>query len=51
MDDVSNFRDQALPQMANTILELDKVSAQAEISIKKMEEGNRAKPQIKIDVS
>ena len=50
MDDVSNFRVQALPQMANTILELDKVSAEAEKSIKKLEEGNRSKPQIKIDV-
>jgi len=50
MDDVSNFRMNALPQMANTILELDKVSADAEKTIKKLEEGNRSKPAIKIDV-
>lgn len=50
MQDVSNFRVNALPQMANTILELDKLSAEAESSILKMEEGNLAKPQIKIEV-
>lgn len=50
MDDVSNFRVQALPQMAKAIQELDEVSAQAEESIKKMEDGNRVKPQIRIDI-
>mgnify|MGYP001598821341 CR=1 FL=1 len=50
MDDVSNFRVHALPQMSSTILELDKVSAEAEKSIKKMEVGNRTKLQIKIDL-
>ena len=48
MEDVSTFRVKALPQMANTILELDKISGEAEKSIKKMEEGNRAKPEIDI---
>lgn len=51
MDEVSSFRVKALPQMANTILELDKLSAEAEKSIKKMEEGNKVKPQINIDVT
>ena len=41
MDDVATFRANALPQMASTILELDKISAEAEKSIKKLEEGNR----------
>jgi uncharacterized protein YaaN involved in tellurite resistance len=50
MDDLSTFRLKALPQMASTILELDQVSAQAEKAIQKMEEGNRARPSIKIDV-
>jgi len=50
MDDVSTFRLNALPQMANTILELDKISADAEKSIAKMEEGNKSKPLIKLEV-
>jgi uncharacterized protein YaaN involved in tellurite resistance len=50
MEDVSTFRVNALPQMANTILELDKISADAEKTIAKMEEGNKARPQIKIEV-
>lgn len=50
MEDVSTFRVNALPQMANTILELDRISADAEKTIVKMEEGNKAHPQIKIEV-
>jgi uncharacterized protein YaaN involved in tellurite resistance len=50
MEDVSTFRTNALPQMANTILELDQISGQAEKAIAKMEEGNRARPQIKLEV-
>lgn len=50
MEDVSTFRINALPQMANTILELDKISSDAEKSISKMEDGNKAKPQIKLEV-
>jgi len=50
MDDISAYRQKALPQMAGTILELDKISADAEKSIKKLEEGNRATPTIKIEV-
>ncbi|MCC6137726.1 MAG: toxic anion resistance protein, partial [Bdellovibrionaceae bacterium] len=50
MEDVSTFRMNALPQMANTILELDKISSDAQQSIVKMEQGNKAKPQIKLDV-
>lgn len=50
MEDVSTFRLNALPQMANTILELDKISGEAEKTIVKMEEGNKAKPQIKLKI-
>lgn len=50
MEDVSTFRLNALPQMANTILELDKISGDAEKTIVKLEEGNKAKPQIKLEV-
>ncbi len=50
MEDVSTFRLNALPQMANTILELDKISGEAEKTIVKMEEGNKAKLQIKLEI-
>ena len=50
MEEVSTFRLNALPQMAITILELDKVSGDAERTISKMEEGNKAKPQIKLEI-
>jgi uncharacterized protein YaaN involved in tellurite resistance len=50
MEEVSTFRMNALPQMANTILELDKISADAEKSIQKMEKGNHAKPQIRLEI-
>ncbi len=50
MDEVSTFRSNALPRMANAILELDRVSADAEKSIKKLEKGNRSKPKIEIKV-
>lgn len=50
MEDISSFRINALPQMAHTILELDKISGEAEKTIVKMEEGNKAKPQIKLEI-
>jgi uncharacterized protein YaaN involved in tellurite resistance len=50
MEEVSTFRLNALPQMANTILELDRISGDAEKTISKMEEGNKAKPQIKLEI-
>ncbi len=50
MDDLSTFRVNALPAMANTILELDRISADAEAAIKRLEDGNSARPAIKIEV-
>jgi uncharacterized protein YaaN involved in tellurite resistance len=49
MEDISNFRVQALPGMAASVLELDHLSREAEKTIRKMEEGNQAKPNLKID--
>jgi hypothetical protein len=49
-DSLTTFRTNALPQMANTILELDKISKDANQALQKMEEGNKAKPQIKLEV-
>jgi uncharacterized protein YaaN involved in tellurite resistance len=42
MDDISRFRREALPQMAKVILEMDRMTAEAEQSIRKMEQGDRA---------
>ncbi len=50
MDDLANFRRNALPQMASQILELDKMSKEAEKAVKKLDEGNKSKPTIQIDV-
>ncbi len=50
IEDLSTFRQKALPQMAATVLELDRVTQDAEQEIRKMEEGNRAKPDIRIDL-
>ena len=50
IEDVSNFRKAALPQMANTVLELDQLTARTEKAIQEMEKGNRAKPTIQIEV-
>lgn len=50
MEDVSRFRIESLGKMANTILELDQMTTEAENRIKKMEEGNRVAPAIAIEV-
>lgn len=50
MEEVSNYRQKALPQMANSILELDKLSAETEKVIVKMEEGNKVRPSIKLEI-
>ena len=49
--DLSTFRQAALPQMANTILELDKVTQDAEKTIKDVEKANLARPEVKIELS
>lgn len=50
MDDISRFRQEALPQMAQNILELDRLTAGAEHTIQRLEEGNLAAPVITIEV-
>ena len=49
-DDISKFRKEALPMMANTIVEMDSLTKKAEASISKMEQGNRAAPEVTLDV-
>jgi uncharacterized protein YaaN involved in tellurite resistance len=46
MADLAKFRREALPQMASTIGELDKLTAEGERSIRRMEESRRAPSQL-----
>jgi uncharacterized protein YaaN involved in tellurite resistance len=48
MDEIARYRREALPQMANTILEFDKLAAEGERAIRKYEEGERARPTLQI---
>lgn len=48
MDEIARYRREALPQMANTILEFDKLAAEGEQAIRKYEEGERARPTLQI---
>lgn len=50
MRDVAEFRTRALPQMAQSILEMDSLTNEAERSIKKMENAKLAEPEIRIDI-
>jgi len=42
MDDIAKFRSEALPQMAGVILEMDRMTTEAEQTIRRMEAGDRA---------
>lgn len=50
MNDIANFRREALPQMANNILRLDQLTAEASEAIQRMDRGDRAQSAIVIDV-
>ena len=50
MDDISAFRNKALPQMANSILEMGQLNSKAEEAIKRMEHAKLATPKLSIDV-
>ncbi len=50
MDDIAHFRQVALPQMAETILEMDKITAESGRMIEKLEQGNQAQPELVIEV-
>jgi len=49
MDDISTFRQKALPQMAQAVIEMEKLTTEAQSSIAKMDKGNQVKPAIAID--
>jgi len=50
MEDISKFRQEALPQMANNILRMDQLTSDASEAIERMEQGTKAQPAIEIDV-
>lgn len=50
LDDISAFRKEALPQMAGTILEMDKLTKATESAIQRMEEGTKAEPVVSLDI-
>ena len=50
MEDIAKFRTEALPQMAQNILEMDSLNKAAEESIQKMEQAKKAEPAIQINV-
>jgi uncharacterized protein YaaN involved in tellurite resistance len=51
MEEISRYRQEALPRMAQTILEFDKLSAQGEAAIQRYEAGERARPKLMIEAS
>lgn len=50
MDDISQFRQKALPQMAQSVIEMNHLTEKAEESIKRMEEAKKAEPTIHINI-
>jgi uncharacterized protein YaaN involved in tellurite resistance len=49
MDEISRFRQEALPQMAQSILEFDQLAAAGEAAIEKLEEGSKVRPLLDIE--
>lgn len=49
MEEISTYRREALPQMAQTILEFDKLAEEGEKAIEKMEQGRAARPTLDLD--
>ena len=49
MDEISRFRREALPKMAESILEFDQLTAQGEAAIERMEQAKQARPTLQID--
>ena len=50
MDEISRYRQEALPKMAQTIVEFDELTAAGEKAVRRMEQGNRAAGQITLEV-
>ena len=50
LDDISKFRSNALPQMAQTVLELNTLTSDASKTLTSIDKNNKASPGLKIDV-
>ncbi|WPD21242.1 MAG: toxic anion resistance protein [Candidatus Electrothrix scaldis] len=49
LEDIATFRKEALPMMAENILGMERMTAEAEAQIQKQEQGNQAAPTIELD--
>ena len=49
MDEIARFRQEALPQMAQIILEFDELTAESEKTIQELEAGDKAAGQLKLE--
>ncbi len=49
LDDISTFRKESLPVMAENILTMDQLTSEAESRIQQQEQGNKAAPTIELD--
>jgi uncharacterized protein YaaN involved in tellurite resistance len=49
LDEISRYRREALPQMANSILELDRMAEEGEAAISRMEHGQASRSQIDLE--
>lgn len=49
LDDISTFRKESLPVMAENILTMDQLTSEAENRIQQQEQGNQAAPSIELD--
>lgn len=49
LDEISRYRREALPQMANSILELDRMAEEGEAAIERMEHGEASRSQIDLE--
>jgi uncharacterized protein YaaN involved in tellurite resistance len=50
IDDIGRYRREALPRMAQTMIEFDRLCADAEQRIRKAEEGDRTRPRLTLDL-
>ena len=51
LDDIATFRREALPQMANTILEMDNMTRESEKAIQKLEQGSGVNPANALEIN
>lgn len=49
LTEISRYRTEALPRMAQTIVEFDRLAADSETAIQRMERGERARPVLSLD--